>query len=210
MAKVKRICKGLSRRTGLPCKNKAVEGSAYCKFHGGGALGNRGGGSRGKRPKPEGAGGPAYGNTNGLKHGAYTVKLLSDEQPYFEAIKAEFEQELGGPDKLSASDRLLVFRLAANAAKLTGSIEKGAPPEALLQRHRMELDLLRELKTTRATKGDPSTGGNTPAEFVADLLERMRQRSIEVQTPAPALQGSNDEGDVIDAEVVDEDQRDDG
>ena len=60
MSDVERRCKGTSRRTGEPCKNRAFKGSDYCWFHGAKALGNKGGKGRPKgSPKPPGAGGPA-------------------------------------------------------------------------------------------------------------------------------------------------------
>ena len=194
---MKNRCTARSKGTGERCQCPAVTGYKVC-YHHGANLKNRGGRKKGSK-KPDNSGGPAYGNLNGLKHGAYTAKLLPDEQAYFEAIKTEFEEDLGGADKLSASDRLLVFRLATNAAKLTSAVEKGAPPDAVHQLHRMEMDLLRELKTTRATKGGPSEGGNSPAEVIAALLTRVRERGVDVR-PMPALASDDN---VVEAEIVD-------
>jgi len=146
-------------------------------------------------PKPPGSGGPPpKGNQNARKHGAYSARLLPDEQEHFDRIKAAFEEELGGSDKLSASDRLLVFRLATNGAKITVATEKGAPPEALIPLQRLELELLRELKTTRASKDGGSSMGTSPAEVMAALIARVRERqalparvidaeSVEVRDP---------------------------
>jgi len=177
-----------------------VTGYNVCYHHGANPK-NRGGGKKGT-PKPAGAGGPAWGNLNGLKHGAYTIRLLPDEQPYFEAIKAEFEKELGGADTLSAADRLLIFRLAVNAAKMTVATEKGAEADAIVTRHRIEMDLLRELKATRATKNEPTPGGNSPAEVVAALLMKVREHALATQR-APALPQESGDGVVIECEVVD-------
>jgi len=196
MADAKRRCKGTSRQTGEPCKNRAFKGSDYCRFHGAQALGNKGGAKKGT-PKPPGAGGPPpKGNTNGVKHGGYSARLLPDEQEHYERIKATFEEELGGEEKLSASDRLLIFRLATNGAKITVATEKGAPADALIPLQRMELELLRELKTTRASKDGGSAMGNSPAEVVGALLAKIRER----QALAPPRQPV--QAQVIDVEVV--------
>jgi len=204
MAKEKRICKSFSRRTGLPCKNEAVPGRDYCKFHGGGAVGSRGGKGRPKgSPKPPGSGGPPpKGNTNAVKHGAYSARLLPEQQEHYERIKAAFEDELGGDENLSASDRLLIFRLATNGAKITAALEKGAGPEAVVPLQRLELELLRELKATRASKDTPRASGTTPAEVVAALLARARDRNL-LPAPPPV------EVKVIDVDVVEVQEGDD-
>lgn len=191
-------CTATSKRTGKRCPNPSVTGYNVCYHHGANPT-NHGGRKKGCK-KPAGAGGPAWGNTNALKHGAYSARMAPDEQPYFEAIKAEFEQELGGSEKLSASDRLLVFRLAFNAAKMTGAFQKGADAAAVLAHHRMEMDLLRELKATRATQNDPSAGGTSAAEVMAELLTRVRARAISLQQPTVHPEGD----DVIECEVADE------
>jgi hypothetical protein len=195
MNKKKRICKGMSRLKNRPCRNQAVEGSDYCKFHGGGGVGGRGGKGRPKgSPKPAGAGGKAMGNTNSLKHGAYSARLLAEEQPHYEMIKAAFEEELGGANRLSASDRLLIFRLATNGAKITSALESGAHSDAIVPLQRLELELLRELKSTRASKDSGSSMGTSPAEVIAALL--VRARGTAAALPEPGV----DQGEVIDAE----------
>ena len=197
-------CKGLLRHTGERCRGKAVKGSDYCRRHGAQALGNKGGAKKGT-PKPPGAGGPPpKGNTNAVKHGGYSARLLPDEQEHYERIKAAFEEELGGEEKLSASDRLLIFRLATNGAKITVATEKGAGPEATVPLQRLELELLRELKTTRASKDGGSAMGNSPAEVVGALLARFRER----QALAPPPQ--HVEVEVIDVDVVEVQEDDDG
>ena len=203
----KKRCKGISRQSGERCRCKAVKGSNYCMFHGGGALGNKGGAKKGT-PKPPGAGGPAWGNTNAVKHGGYSARLLPNEQPYFDAIKAEFEEDLGGVEKLSASDRMLVDWLATNGAKIASAQEKGAGPEVVVPLQRLGLEILRELKTTRASKGDPSGGGNSPAEVVAALLMKVRDHALSVQQ-RPALPQEASDDDVVEGEVVDAEAGDD-
>ena len=172
-----RQCKARSKRSGERCRNPAVVGFEVCRMHG--ANRPRGGEKTGRKPgsaKPAGSGGPAWRNANAQTHGAYSARLTPAEQELAANIRAEFEDDLGGADGLSASDRLLIDRLAANAAKLTSAAEKGAGPSALLPRHRMELELLRELKATRASGADRSTRGNSHAEIVAALLAKVRER----------------------------------
>ena len=159
---------------GEPCKNWAVPGSDYCKFHGGGSVGKKTGKGRPKGcKKPEGAGGPPpTGNQNARKHGAYSARLMPDEQAVYEEIKAQFETELGA-DNLTASDQRLIHQLAVVSAKFDLASEKGAPPDALQMLNRMVLDLLRELKATRATKDGGSLTGSTPAEVMAALFMKI-------------------------------------
>jgi hypothetical protein len=195
----KRRCKGISRQSGERCKNKAVPSSNYCKFHGGGAVGHKKAGGRPKGlPKPPGAGGPPpKGNTNAVKHGAYSARLLPDEQEHFHRITEAFGKELGGDEKLSASDHLLIFRLASIGAKITVAMEKGAN-DAIVPLQRLELELLRELKTTRASKDGGTSMGNSPAEVVGALLAKIRERQALPPPPPQPIQV-----DVIDVEVTD-------
>jgi len=196
MTDVKRRCRGLSRHTGERCRNKAAPGSNYCKFHGAQALGNKGGGKKGQ-PKPPGAGGPPpKGNTNAVKHGGYSARLLPDEQEHYERIKAAFEEELGGDEKLSAADRLLVHWLASNGAKIASAQEKGAGPEVVVPLQRLGLEILRELKTTRASKDGGPSMGNSPAEVVGALLARFRAHQALASPPQHV------EVEAIDVDVV--------
>ena len=199
MGDAKTKCKGFSRRTGEPCGNWSVRGSDYCKFHGGGAVGHRKGGGRKKgSKKPENAGGPAYGNTSGLKHGAYSPRLQPDEQPIYEAFLVDYLEDVPNP---SATDRRALERLAVLETKWHTAVTQGAPPDALEVLHRLLHRELKALQVTRESKDTSSTAGTTPAEVIAALMLKVRERAIEVQ-PQPALA---DDGDVIDAQVVEPD-----
>ena len=204
-ANERRRCKGIARLTGKPCRKTAVPGSDYCRLHGGGAVGNKGGKGVPKgTPRPPGAGGsPPKGNTNAVKHGGYSARLLPEEQEHYERIKAAFEEELGGDEKLSAADRLLVFWLATNGAKIASAQEKGAGPEVVVPLQRLGLEILRELKTTRASKDGGPSMGNSPAEVVGALLARFRAH----QALAPPPQ--HVEAEVIDVDVVEVQEDDD-
>lgn len=195
-AKVKRICKGNSRRTGLPCRNKAVPGSDYCKFHGGGALGNRGGGRKGQRKPPGSGGPPPKGNVNGMKHGAYSTRLPPDEQGVFEKYLAEYLEDVPNP---SVTDRRALERLAILETKWHVAVTIGAPADALDVLHRLLHRELKALQVTRESKDTARTSGTTPAEVMAALLMRVKERAE--SDKSRALPGPT----VIDAEVVEVD-----
>ena len=195
MSDVERRCKGTSRRTGEPCKNRAFKGSDYCWFHGAKALGNKGGKGRPKgSPKPPGAGGPPpKGNTNALKHGAYSSHLPLEQVPLFEEILAEYMTDVSNP---SATDRRALVRLAIYETKLLFAVQDNAPPEALDMLDRLLNRNLKALQVTRESKGTPRTTGTTPAEVMAALLMKVRDR-VALAAPLPV------EAEVIDAEFQD-------
>ena len=200
-------CKARSKRTGKRCKNPAVKGFDVCRMHGAHTAGSNLPGRKAGGEKPPGSGRDLpKGHTMSMKHGAYSARLLPDEQADYEAIKADLEKELDGPNGLSVTDRLLILRVAANAAKITSATEKEAPAAVLIPLHRLELELLRELKATRASKGTVPTSGTTPAEVMGNLLAKLRERGL-LPASGPA------EAEVIDVEVVeveaDESSKDD-
>jgi len=201
----KRRCKALSRQSGKPCKNKAVRGSDYCRFHGGQAVGNKGGKGRPKgSPKPAGAGGPPpKGSANAWKHGAYSSRLPADQVPLFEAILEEYMTDVPNP---SATDRRALVRLAIYETKLLFAVQDNAPPDALDMLDRLLNRNLKALQVTRESKDTARTTGATPAEVMGALLAKVRERGL---LPAPP----SVEAEVIDVEVVevetDEDKKGD-
>jgi hypothetical protein len=197
MAREKRICKGMSRLKHRPCRNEAVPGSDYCKFHGGGSVGGPGGKGRPKgSPKPPGAGGPPpQGNTNGIKHGAYSSRLPPDERPIYEELLAQYLQDVPNP---SVTDRRALERLAILETKWQVAVTAGAPPDALDVLHRLLHRELKALQVTRESKDTARTSGTTPAEVVASLLMKIRER----QGMLPPPRTEPVDADVIDAEVV--------
>jgi len=174
-----------------------MPGSDYCKFHGGSSLGKNPSKGRPKgSPKPEGAGGRPFGNSNARTHGAYSARMAPDELPLYEAIKTQFTEELG-KDNLSASDERLIHQLAVLSTKFDTAVEKGAPPEALNMLNKTILDLLRELKATRASKDLGPQGGNTPAEIMANLLVAVAERKalVDATEPKPVVQAELEDVD---------------
>ena len=169
-----RQCKAKSKRSGERCRNPAVVGFEVCRMHGANKP------KRGVRPgrapgsaKPAGSGGPAWRNANARKHGIYSGRLTPEEKELAATIQADFEKDLGGADKLSAADRLLLPWLAANAAKLTFASEQGAPGQALRSLFHLERAMLRELKLTRASRDNQPLHGS-PAEVTAALLAKVQ------------------------------------
>ena len=158
-------CKATSKQTGEQCRNWAKPGYPVCRFHGAG-------GRPAVMPKKPPTARVKKGNQNARKHGAYSARLMPDEQAVYEEIKAQFEEELGA-DNLTASDQRLIHQLAVVSAKFDLASEKGAPPDALQMLNRMVLDLLRELKATRATKDGGALTGSTPAEVMAALFMKI-------------------------------------
>ena len=192
MAAVKKRCKGTSRRTGEPCKNRAFKGSDYCQFHGAQALGNKGGAKKGT-PKPPGAGGPPpKGSTNALKHGAYSTRLPPDEQPIYEAYLEEYLDDVPNP---SVTDRRALERLAILETKWHVAVTIGATADSLDVLHRLLHRELKALQVTRESKDTARTTGATPAEVMGALLARVRERGM---LPAPPPE----EAEVINVEVV--------
>jgi hypothetical protein len=188
MAETKRQCKGTSHQTGNRCRCKAVPGSDYCIFHGGGALGNKGGAKKGHKKVPGSGGPPPLGNTNGITHGAYSSRLPPEERPIFERHLEEYLADVPNP---SVTDRHALERLAILETKWQVAVTQGAPPDALDILHRLLHRELKALQVTRESKDTARTSGTTPAEVMASLLLRVRERAA---LPAPQ---------VVDAEFAD-------
>ena len=174
----KKRCHAKSKHSGKQCSSWAVHGYTVCRMHGAGGATPEAeakerrtlipGGPPGTPPPPR----PPLGHQRARKHGAYSARLLPDEQEVYEQVKAQFEAELG-TENLSASDQRLIHQLAVFSAKFDCASGKDAPGEALQVLSRQVVEHLRELKATRATKeGGPSTG-NTPAEVLAALYLKV-------------------------------------
>ncbi len=189
-------CAGKSRRTGLPCTQPAVNGSNYCRLHGGGGLGNRG---RRGMPKPPGSGGPPpKGNQNARKHGAYSAKLPPDEMAIYEKHLEQYLSDVPNP---SVTDRRALERLAILETKWQVAVTQGAPPDALDTLHRLLHRELKALQVTRESKDTARTSGTTPAEVMAALIAQVRERGA-LPAPQPV------QAEIIDAEVVEVEQSD--
>ena len=178
-------CSARSKHSREQCKNPAVNGFKVCRMHGAHPPGSKRPGRKKGCAKPAGSGGPPpKGSQNARKHGAYSARLMPDEQEVYEQIKAQFETELGA-ENLTASDQRLIHQLAVVSAKFDLASEKGAPPDALSMLNRMVLDLLRELKATRASKDSVGATGNTPAEVMSALYLKVMGGRKELPPDTP-------------------------
>jgi hypothetical protein len=196
---LKNQCTAMSKTTGERCGSPAVSGYNVC-YHHGANPNNRGGRGKGCT-KPEGSGAPSWGKQNALKHGAYTPKLQPEEQPMYEALLAEYMEDVPNP---TVTDRHAISRLAVLETKWHTAVTQGAPADALDVLHRLLHRELKALQVTRESKDSSANQGTSPAEVVATLLMKVREHALATRQ-APALpQGASD--DV----VIEVDAGDDG
>ena len=185
-----RQCKARSKHSGERCRNPAVAGYEVCRMHGANPK-NRGGSQKGRK-KPEGSGGRPVGNKNALKHGAYSPRLPPEELPTYEKILARYMKDVHEP---SETDKMTLERLAIYETKLRVAVEQGGQPDALDVLDRLLNRNLKALQVTRESKDTARSTGTTPAEVVAALLTRARDRNL-LPAPQPV------EAEIIDVEVV--------
>jgi len=196
---MKNQCTARSKRTGERCRNPAVTGYNVCRHHGANPK-NRGGRPKGCQ-KPAGSGGPPpKGNTNGIRHGAYSSRLPPEERELFEQ---HLEQYLADVPNPSVTDRHALERLAILETKWQVAVTQGAPADALDVLHRLLHRELKALQVTRESKDTARTSGTTPAEVMAALLMKVRERAA-LAAPQPV------EAEVIDVDVVEVQEGDDG
>jgi len=191
-----RQCKSRAKHSGEQCKNPAVAGYEVCRMHGANPK-NRGGTPKGRK-KPEGSGGRPFGNSNARKHGAYSAKLPPDERKLFEQNLEQYLSDVPNP---SVTDRRALERLAILETKWQVAVTQGAPPDALDTLHRLLHRELKALQVTRESKDTARTSGTTPAEVMAALIAKVRERGA-LPPPQPV------QAEIIDAEVVEVEQSD--
>jgi hypothetical protein len=113
-------------------------------------------------------------NTNTVQHGAYSPRLLPEEEETYRSKKAVFAQALGGMD---AFDQQLVHLLAMLAAKVDTAAAEGANPDAIGPLINQIIQLMRELKATRASRPpEPQGAGKTLADLFVLLQEMIAAR----------------------------------
>ncbi|MEY8120415.1 HGGxSTG domain-containing protein [Falsihalocynthiibacter sp. BN13B15] len=78
---------GAKTRSGFPCRSPAVSGKARCRMHGG----------------AKGAGAPT-GNSNALKHGAYTAEKIADRTEFKRRLDALLEKNKSLVEDLKNTD----------------------------------------------------------------------------------------------------------
>ncbi len=168
-------CTGISKRTGKRCRQPAMKGLDVCRFHREEMCGGREAVEDRTESFPKTIGAPV-GNTNALKHGAYSLKLLPEEEPIYREMRDKFIGQLG---KVDIFDEQVVHMLALISAKLDVAAIKGAPATALIPISNEILKLLRSLKETRDSR-DPEeeeTHG-TMADFLAEMAALDKERGV--------------------------------
>lgn len=116
---------------------------------------------------------PSPGDADGLRHGVYAERFLSDEErPLFESFISQLEQDFVFN---RSSDFMQVELVAVYFLKLARAIEAG-DAETSERLDRMIRCHLKDLKTTKLSReGETVSLATTPAEWATALLERVRQ-----------------------------------
>lgn len=168
-------CGGISKHTGKRCRQPALGGSTFCRLHEATSSGDTGQLLDSPSDAAEDAkGGAPEGNANAVQHGAYSPRLLPEEEETYASKKAVFSRAL---DVLDAFDEQLVHLLALLAAKVDVAAAQGAKPEAIGPLINQIIQLMRELKATRASRpATPPGEGKTFADLFALLQEQQEKR----------------------------------
>ena len=150
-------CKARMKSTGERCTHPAVTGYAVCRFHG-------------ANPRNKGGGRP--GNLNGLKHGAYVRKMLTDEERevfdvLLEGIQRDFDLN-ASTDQAQAS--MAAFYYAKWHCAVLGNAEAAVGNYDVLFRKQIEC-----LKATRAQRDTSAGPQTTPAEWAVALLASVKR-----------------------------------
>jgi len=162
-----RQCQAISKRTGERCRQPAVKNADYCRFHNADRTGD-GGDNRADSAKSAGA---PKSNANALKHGAYSPRLRPEEEPIYEEKRKAFTDALGQVDVF---DEQIVHLLSLISVKVDQAVMKGAEHAAYGGMIKQILDLMKELKATRASRDAISDGqGLTYADLYAALRARL-------------------------------------
>jgi hypothetical protein len=172
-------CQATSEKTGQPCRQPAMEGGEFCRFH-----------ARSAEPQPAAPAAPSDGdppadgstrgaqpgNRNARKHGGYALQLLPEEEAKYREKLDLFSRELGPHD---AFDAQVLHVLSLVCAKLDAAAAEGAPVPVLVPLSTEILKLLRSLKETRDSR-DPEDeeGPRSFADFLAELAALEDARRI--------------------------------
>jgi hypothetical protein len=171
MAIVSQHCKATSSSTGKPCRQPAIKGTDFCRFHQPDSSGVK---SKSKVETPSRKPGKP-GNANARKHGAYSSRLLPEEIPLYEEKREAFTAALGEVDVF---DEQIVHLLALISVKADASMMQGAEHAAYGGMIKQILDLMKELKATRASKDPVEAGRNlTYADLYAQLKAHFESES---------------------------------
>lgn len=189
-----RQCAATSRKTGRRCGQPAVEGDDFCRMHAEaqadavdaeGVEDQRAPEQEVERPPKVGA--PEL-NINALRHGAYSARLLPEEQDFYNEKVRTFSAALGPMDTF---DRELVHLLSIISVRLDQAVMRGAEHAAYAGMVKQILDLLRELRATRASRDAAAESSCvTFGDLFAALNQHFAARGVAPGGPAPTAQPS--------------------
>ena len=137
--------------------------------------------SAGRKP----GAGPPLGNTNGLVHGIFANKFLSDEEkPLFEGIIAKLYQDFvfNKSSDFIQVELVGMYFLKLGRAQEVGDWDNAEKIDRMIRCH------LKDLKATKiAREGEQPKGTETtPADWATALLEKMTGPKPEKKAdPAP-------------------------
>jgi hypothetical protein len=146
----KRRCAAHSKQTGLPCGRWAAPGFTVCHYHGAGGGRPKGIPRSPNTPLPPP---PPKGNTRAVKHGAYSKRLLPEEQDRYHEFRERLLADFGGQAGLPPVGRQLVHEVALASAKLGSMMARGAGGRALADWDRRLRSALKALKEAQRSTG---------------------------------------------------------
>jgi len=132
---------------------------------------NPAGKPQGKEKGKPGSPGAPRQNVNALRHGAYSPRLLPDEEPLYEEKRRAFTEALGTVDVF---DEQIVHLLAIVSVKVDNALLRGAEHAAYGGMIKQILDLMQQLKVTRASRDRLTDGqGLTYADLFAAMKAHL-------------------------------------
>jgi len=165
-------CNAISKRTGERCGQPAMKGFDVCRFHGANPASGAGRPEGSENPPASRKGGAPPGNANAVTHGAYSAGLLPEEEPIYQEKRGAFTAALG---KIDVFDEQIVHLLALISTKVDQAVMKGAEHAAYAGMVKQILDLMKELKATRASRDPVPAGvGLTYADLIAALRTHIK------------------------------------
>ena len=171
-----RQCQAIILRTGKRCRQPAMRDADVCRFHAACKVGEGSGGEAETESSGKLVGAPSQ-NINALKHGAYSPRLSPDEEPIYEEKRKAFTQALGTVDVF---DEQIVHFLALISTKVDQAVMKGAEHAAYGGMIKQILDLMQQLKVTRASRDRLTDGqGLTYADLFAAMKAHLGEPGVD-------------------------------
>jgi hypothetical protein len=171
-------CEGISQSSGQRCKQPAVKGERYCRFHLPAPAAEAESTPVEAPPveEPPPSRGAQPSNQNARKHGGYSLQLLPEEEVLYLEKREQFTAELGDVDVFDAQ---VIHILSLISCKLDIAAGEGAPAQVLIPISNEVLRLLRSLKETRDTRSrEDGQGPRCFADFLEELFALESERGI--------------------------------